>query len=211
MEKGNLVKPKGRPVKFHPDAPDAQERLDYSNVTLLSKKSFVKGHNRFYKVRCNNCNRVFDKTTYSIGQQKCQCYKTQKGAWNYSGHGELAMVYYTSCKTGAKTRGFEFNISIEDMWDRFVEQNRKCALTGLPLSMERNCKKWRIDKESMTASLDRIDSSRGYTIDNIQWVHKDINVMKMDLDQEYFIKLCNLVTKKQKKNGLQITRRKNAS
>lgn len=62
----------------------------------------------------------------------------------------------------------------------------------------------------MTASLDRIDSTKGYTLDNIQWVHKHINVMKMDLDQEYFIKLCKLVTKKSK-NGVQITRRKSKS
>lgn len=210
MEKGNLVKPTGRPVKFHPSDPDAQKRLDYSNVSLVSPESFTRGHNRFYKVQCNNCKRIFDKTTYSIGQQRCQCYKTQKGAWNYSGHGELPMVYFSSCKAGAISRGFEFCITIEDMWNKFLEQDKKCALTGLPLNMERNYKMWKKDKEVMTASLDRIDSTKGYTLDNIQWVHKHINVMKMDLDQEYFIKLCKLVTKKSK-NGVQITRRKSKS
>jgi len=45
-----------------------------------------------------------------------------------------------------------------------------------------------------TASLDRIDSTKNYTIDNIQWVHKDVNKMKMDFSQEYFIEMCRLVT-----------------
>ena len=40
-----------------------------------------------------------------------------------------------------------------------------------------------------TASLDRIDSKKGYTIDNIQWVHKDVNKMKMDLQEEDFFRI----------------------
>lgn len=49
--------------------------------------------------------------------------------------------------------------------------------------------------EWQTASLDRINSSIGYTIDNVQWVHKKINMMKMDLSQEEFINYCRLVVK----------------
>ena len=44
-----------------------------------------------------------------------------------------------------------------------------------------------------TASLDRIDSSKGYTIDNIQWLHKDINKMKWDFSQEKFLELCKKI------------------
>lgn len=42
-------------------------------------------------------------------------------------------------------------------------------------------------KVMQTASLDRIDSLKGYTIDNVQWIHKHINYMKIDLtEQEFF-------------------------
>lgn len=44
-----------------------------------------------------------------------------------------------------------------------------------------------------TASLDRIDSNRGYTQDNVQWVHKDVNKMKMDLNQQIFVELCRAI------------------
>lgn len=54
----------------------------------------------------------------------------------------------------------------------------------------------------MTASLDRIDSSRGYEIDNIQWVHKDVNKMKMGLSQNEFIDICKIISKNNRgKNG----------
>jgi hypothetical protein len=43
------------------------------------------------------------------------------------------------------------------------------------------------------ASLDRIDSSKGYIDGNVQWVHKEVNEMKMQATQNEFIEYCNLV------------------
>ena len=45
-----------------------------------------------------------------------------------------------------------------------------------------------------TASLDRIDSSKGYTIDNVQWVHKKVNMMKKDMSDSEFIAWCNEIS-----------------
>ncbi len=59
-----------------------------------------------------------------------------------------------------------------------------CALTDLPLNFHTKHK---------NASLDRIDNTKGYTIDNIQWVHKDINWMKGTFTQDQFIELCGSV------------------
>lgn len=38
-----------------------------------------------------------------------------------------------------------------------------------------------------------IDSTKVYTIDNVQWVHKNINIMKWDISQEEFINWCGLI------------------
>jgi hypothetical protein len=64
----------------------------------------------------------------------------------------------------------------------------------LSIRIERNYKKLK----TMTASLDRIDSSRGYTLDNIQWVHKDLNKMKTNYPNDYFIKMCKYVANNNK-------------
>ena len=45
----------------------------------------------------------------------------------------------------------------------------------------------------MTMSLDRIDNNKGYIEENVQWVHKDINMMKRIYSQDYFIYMCKLV------------------
>ena len=44
-----------------------------------------------------------------------------------------------------------------------------------------------------TASLDRIDSSKGYVPGNIQCVHKDINALKTDFSEERFLELIHMI------------------
>lgn len=46
------------------------------------------------------------------------------------------------------------------------------------------------DDNRHTASLDRIDNTKGYIPGNVQWVHKSVNFCKGTLKERYFIKLC---------------------
>ena len=93
--------------------------------------------------------------------------------------------YWDKIKWSAKKRNIDFNLDIKDAWNLYVKQGRICAISGLPISFKDN-----------TASLDRIDSSLNYNIDNVQWLHKLVNTMKWDLDQEEFIRLCGLIYEK---------------
>lgn len=75
-----------------------------------------------------------------------------------------------------------------------MKQNGNCRFTGKRLtftSSYKNC------KLGQTASLDRIDSSKGYEVGNIQWIDKKINWMKWAMSDEEFIYYCKLVTDNQ--------------
>jgi hypothetical protein len=87
----------------------------------------------------------------------------------------------------------ELTLTIDEAWDLFLIQNKKCALSGIELTFPITYK----DK-SWTASLDRIDSSKGYILGNVQWVHKDINIMKNKFNQEHFINMCKLISNNKK-------------
>jgi hypothetical protein len=104
----------------------------------------------------------------------------------WKGFGEISNRYWTAI-SGRIKKGVE--ITIEDAWNLFLDQDRKCAFSGMELCMHeyKDCGRTR------TASLDRIDSSKGYIIDNIQWVHKNINCMKQDLDQSVFLEWCRKI------------------
>ena len=62
-------------------------------------------------------------------------------------------------------------------------------------SLRKNGKKTK-HNYTCTASLDRIDSSKGYILGNIQLVHRDVNRIKSDFEQDYFIKICKLISLK---------------
>lgn len=75
-------------------------------------------------------------------------------------------------------------------YNLYKKQNGKCALTGLDLYFTKLTTRF---NRYTNASIDRIDSSKPYDLDNIQWVHKKINMMKYTLSQEEFIQFCELV------------------
>jgi len=147
---------------------------------------------------CHNCNRDdYLVLPFNLKQghvASCGCarehYKNITGAKNkvFTGYKDIRGSFWFRLKQGAKRRGLAFDITIEDAWDLYEKQNRLCALTGLPIFFGRVGK-----KDENTASLDRKDSLKGYSIDNIQWVYKTVNGMKMCFPQEYFINFCRLV------------------
>lgn len=110
---------------------------------------------------------------------------------HWKGCGEMTGYYWGRACRGAIERGLPVEITIEQAWEAFLRQNRRCALTGLPLAMLGG----NSTEAEATASLDRIDSSRGYVPGNVQWVHKHINRMKNDFDEAHFRFLCQLIVK----------------
>lgn len=88
-------------------------------------------------------------------------------------------------------RVIEFNITLDDIWNQFVKQNKKCAISGVEITFPKTNKDYREYK--WTASVDRIDSKLGYTPDNIQIVHKKINVIKFDMSTEELFTWCKII------------------
>lgn len=142
-----------------------------------------------------SCGCLKDKWKCDFGLNQLGKLKHETVGWK--GYKEISSSHFTRIKIGAKERNFEFSVTIEQVWDLFLKQDRKCALSGLELNF--NSSNTLLDGN---ASLDRIDSSKGYTIDNIQWVHKQINEMKMAQSQKGFIEFCHTISNYQ--NGINI-------
>ena len=122
---------------------------------------------------------------------------------NYTGYEGISGDFWSSMKRGALSRKVPFLITIEQAWKLFIKQDGKCALSGLPLSMEKVMKKSKNTRNVSsfrTASLDRIDSKKGYEPGNIQWIHKDINLMKNKFSIDYFLRTCKLISEYEDKN-----------
>jgi hypothetical protein len=160
----------------------------FGKLTVIKyNKSSTGG--RLYECKCD-CGKVALVTASKLKTgwtKSCGCLSVHNKKGNnfaWKGYGEISKRYFDSLKIGAERRNIQFDITIRQMWDLFLKQNRKCALTGYELKFNSHSR-----ISDGTASLDRIDSSKCYTVENIQWVHKDINYMKSDYDQNYFLKL----------------------
>ncbi len=125
---------------------------------------------------------------------KCKaCASLQNGEKNnnWKGVGDVGSTYFSRIKKGAIRRGHEITITLTEISELYDKQEGKCALTGLPISIKR---------VGGDASLDRIDSSKGYIKGNVQWVDKRVNNMKQALPEGEFIEMCRLVFLHNKEN-----------
>jgi hypothetical protein len=112
----------------------------------------------------------------------CGCRMGVENRRNWKGYGEIPKKYWSSLINNANQRGKKFDITIKQINDLFLEQDKKCALSGRVIAFE--------DK---SASLDRVDNTKGYSIDNVQWLHKDVNKAKVNFTQEDFTLLCEQI------------------
>ena len=98
---------------------------------------------------------------------------------------DIPTTWYRTKEKSGISRGYLWDLTIEFIWELYEEQGGVCALSGIPIGWNKNL--------TATASIDRIDSSEGYLKGNVQLVHKDINFMKQQYDQDKFIALCKSV------------------
>ena len=112
--------------------------------------------------------------------------------------GEITGRYWAIAKKNARRRNLEFTITKEEAWNIFLKQNKRCIYTGIKITHSKYL--YRKNGKDIyylgTASMDRKNNELGYTKDNIQWVHKDINSMKSDFKESYFLKLCKFVVRR---------------
>jgi hypothetical protein len=166
------------------------------HLTIIEK---IKERTRNPKWKCKcECGNDVIRTSASFKgnwQPSCGCLRKQNLGNthpSYKGYKDLPRSVYNSIKNGAEIRKIKFDITIEYMWNLYIKQNKKCALSGLNIyfgNQSRNPEK-KIEK---TASLDRIDSSKGYIEGNMQWINKKINIMKNKTNQKDFINMCKKI------------------
>lgn len=147
--------------------------------SFSSKYSMQNAKNK--KTKCASC-----RTTANNKQRIGTNVKEKNGSWR--GYQGVPGKVLSRLRNGAKRRKLHFDITLEDIFNVYKKQGFMCAFSGIPVSFDKD------------ASVDRIDSDLGYTTDNIQVVHKDLNMMKRNINNELFIQWCILVAKNFKDN-----------
>lgn len=155
---------------------------------IVLEGPIYQNHTAYYKVRCD-CGKELLKLPIEIlnpnGDFQCaSCAQKENKIESMIANGmvgDLALTQYTRLKKSAEKRNYEFSVSIKYLWDLFQEQKQICAITGdyIPNIKE--------------ASLDRIDSSKGYIEGNVQWVTQQANLSKHIMTMKQLYEFCRKV------------------
>lgn len=89
-------------------------------------------------------------------------------------------------KRRAKLKEWDYDLSLEALIEIWETQQGLCALSGVELGY--------IGSEWNVASLDRIEPTKGYTVDNIQWIAWRVNDAKSNMTNQDFISMCTAIT-----------------
>lgn len=115
------------------------------------------------KYLTNVKNKLIDHKGYSTGHQ---------------GTGDLSKSQLFRIRMSCEVRNLEWDydyMTTDNLWNLMVEQNHKCALSGLEITLSKGKnvpiiinQSNNLDYSGWTASLDRIDSKKGYIKGNVQ-------------------------------------------
>ncbi len=151
-----------------------------------------KSRNQYWFCKCLcGVNKPVKLSSLLSGESTCctTCSLSKRGenARRWSGYQNIPKGFFNKIMNGAAARDIVFELTIEQVNELFLSQNKCCVYSGSPLKFSHN------RGGETTASLDRIDSKGGYTIDNIHFIHKDINFMKLDLSENEFLNFVKLI------------------
>ena len=174
-----------------------KKNQEIDGITILEDDFIFKEDRYFVKFKCR-CGSIDYKRHLYLKKMKYKACKTcsrknkypeQRKARNHfenSIHKQWIKNIGFNLKRGERTLKVDLNNN--QLYDLLVKQNFKCNYTGLKLNV------LNIFKKDSNASIDRIDSDKDYTLDNIQWVYKPVNIMKNGFSSEDFIDICNLIS-----------------
>jgi hypothetical protein len=125
--------------------------------------------------RCKVCS-LNEMNTPKFKTQLKEHQKKKSGTWY--GVANLICIHM---KANAKKKGFKW----DDAWwsARIIEEiitDGKCEKTGIPFDITRENRHYK--RRPFTPSPDRIDNTKGYEPENVQWVVFMYNLMKNNFD-----------------------------
>jgi predicted nucleic acid-binding Zn-ribbon protein len=127
---------------------------------------------------CTGCGAIFEKTSNMTLCKKCNCSRVKSYTPEWRMH--------QRAKQRSAEKGLEFNISVED-----ISIPDTCPVLGIQL----NVNSGRSGAYVNSPSLDRIDSGKGYTKDNIQVISQLANAMKHKATKEQLLAFADWVYK----------------
>ena len=165
------------------------------------KKKYVMSFQNILKLsgerKCPRCNKTkkLENEWYNNNLSRCIECEKELGKIKHKENQKREILSLDSfinkkIKESKRRKNIESTLNTEEVIEMFNKQNGRCYYTNYPLEISHR------NKTPYSLSIDRIDSTKGYTIDNIVLCCSIVNRMKMDDDIDHFIQLCKDISQK---------------
>lgn len=197
-----------RTKELLPDV-NAPDYLHFCNGCKLLKlnteyRNYNKKRNiRKFASKCKECadiinQKYVDNNKEKVAKIKNKHYLTLSKEIIEKRHKEYVKNHYIklmfqTLKHNAKVRNLCVEIDVSFIEELYEKQNHFCYYTGREMNLIKG------DKERVV-SVDRVDSSKGYTKENVVLCCQKVNIVKNDLSYQNFLILCEEVLKQSKLN-----------
>lgn len=161
------------------------------------------------KIVCEVCKNEFERRAGEVNRnakrnRKIFCSRTCAGKYHIRNIPEISKKWnhlnpanqrdeftpFRCFLNSVRRRDKEFDVTLEDLKSQWETQSGVCPYTGWNLLLKQG------KQVPNQASLDRIDSSKGYVKGNIQFVAYIANIAKSSYDDKTLFEFCKAVTER---------------
>jgi hypothetical protein len=183
---------------------NATERINFSEKYLIGKQTLynlLKPYvHKDRKKHCFICGETNERYFYKSRYSKCKLctidtqpkknisvvkQKKYYGVWYVKNSIKSKLA---DAKSRARRKGFAFNLTEDIIIKQYNKQRGKCIYSNLKIKLNDDD-----TNEGKLFSIDRVDSTKGYTKDNIVLTTSFINRMKLDYTIDEFFNTIKLI------------------
>lgn len=142
--------------------------------------------------KCFDCLGIFPNTEeYFYDGRKCKhCTKQKSQIQRIKNKNKYGLDFiltrkFKETKARCLKNNIEFDLTLDFLLEKYSKQNGKCFFSGMTLFLS-TCSVYSL-------SIDRLNSKKGYTKDNINLICAVVNFMKTDIDHIEFIDFCKKI------------------
>jgi hypothetical protein len=142
----------------------------YHDLTVLEHVTHRTANQNLKALRCQcTCGNETVVVVYDWGKRRVSCGKCKGGAWHDGKRSDFPVsTYFASAKAGAKSRGIDFALTVEDYADLISKRCHYCNAEDV--------------------GIDRVDSDLGYVRTNVVPCCYPCNKAKSNQSREEFEK-----------------------
>ena len=148
------------------------------------------------KVKCNGCGKEFEmkKGKYTTRHRENNGVHYCSKPCFHKHTSKLPFGYFMDKSKSSSRNGFwNYDIDInflKELWDK---QKGTCPYTNIKMILPKSKRSFRKCRSIEKASLDRIDTTKGYLKGNVEFVCQGINFAKHDYSKEEVLQFVNKI------------------